>query len=173
MKAYYNGNYADYNEIRIPLSDRSIFFGDAIYDVFIGRNQNHYQFDKHYERLLKNAIFMSLKCPAADELLEICDNLVLGYKSEYMIYVQLSRSENKRIHAYSENSGTNLLVTATEITVPNKLEECSAILCPDKRYSYCNIKTVNLLPAVIAAKQAENSKCDEAIFYLEDGTVTE
>ena len=173
MKAYYNGNYAEYQDIKIPLSDRSIFFGDAIYDVFIGRNQKHYQFKNHYERLLNNAAFLNLKCPTAEELRKICDKLVLNCKSDYMVYIQLSRNENKRNHAYSDNSTTNLLVTSTEINVPDKLEECSVILVPDKRYSYCNIKTVNLLPAVIAAKKASNFNCDEAVFYLDDGTVTE
>ena len=173
MLAYFNGIYKNYEEISIPLSDRSIYFGDAVYDVCIAKNGAIYQFSEHYDRLKNNANSLSLKCPEYDELFEICSIIIKDTNSECMVYVQLSRNEQKRIHVYSDNSGTNLLVTAQELAISTELKECSITVTPDLRHCFCNLKTVNLLPAVMAAKNASLSGFEEVAFYMPDKTVTE
>ena len=53
--AYYNGQFGKRDEIKIPLSDRSIFFGDAVYDTAIGCYDRILWEIEHIERLLCNA----------------------------------------------------------------------------------------------------------------------
>ena len=172
--AYYNGIYEELTKICIPVSDRSIMLADAIYDVFSGANGHFYQFDEHYERLKNNAIFLNLNCPEKDIIFNVASTLVSSSNlSTYMIYVQLSRDLEIRNHSYPDGAKTNLLVTVSEISIPQTIQTTSVMLLPDRRYDYCHIKTVNLLPAVLASKAAEKNGYEEAAFYLSDDTVTE
>ena len=47
--AYYNGEFCEYSELKIPLTDRSIFFGDGIYDAALGCGERIYLVDRHIE----------------------------------------------------------------------------------------------------------------------------
>jgi D-alanine transaminase len=60
----------------------------------------------------------------------------------------------------------------TPFSLGNVYEKVSAVTYDDNRYGMCNIKTLNLLPSVLAAQYAKNKGCDEAIF-VRDGIVTE
>ena len=163
--AYYNGKFGKRDEINIPLSDRSIFFGDAIYDAAIGSFDRILWEDEHIERFLSNAQKIGInhsytKRFLSDLLREI------GVKSmikSYFIYFQLSRNCKDRIHS-ANGCGANLLVTVNPIRIKSNFTPLRLITTEDKRYGYCDIKTVNLLPAVLSATIAENQSCDEAIF---------
>ena len=60
---------------------------------------------------------------------------------------------------------SNLLITVTPATLPNPKRRLALVSYPDKRYEYCHIKTLNLLPAVLASSYAEGMGADEAVFY--------
>ena len=68
---YYNGKFAPTEEITIPLSDRSIYFGDGVYDVAIGRNGCAYHNDIHVRRLIDSANKLGIKHGYTAE--DICD----------------------------------------------------------------------------------------------------
>ena len=59
--AFYNGQISPYEKTAVSLCDRSIFFGDGVYDVIVGYGNRLYQKDEHLKRLLKNAEILSLK----------------------------------------------------------------------------------------------------------------
>ena len=171
--AYYNGKFGRYEKINLPLSDRAIFFGDGVYDAAIGGGGKIFLFDEHCDRLYGNARRLGIQPPVSREelgriLLEVIKRSGL---SEYFIYVQLSRSKARRSHSATDAS-TNLLVTVTEWSRPSLSKRLSLITEEDLRYEYCDIKTVNLLPAVIASTKSEESGADEAVFHRGD-TVTE
>lgn len=164
--AYYNGVFCPYDAMTIPLSDRSIFFGDAVYDVMIGALGVPYQANEHFSRLFKNAKQIGLvDLPDADEMLKIIFSLVeLSRADEFIIYIQLSGRGARRGHLRSED-GVNLLVTITEAAIPSKLEYSRAITLPDERHRLCDIKSTNLLSAVMSVKTAKDSGTDIAIFH--------
>ena len=172
--AFYNGLYTEYGEMKIPLRDRSIYFGDGVYDCMIGGAKGVYQLSLHIERLRKNAELLSLSLPYSDgELSDIINRLVtLSSLDEYTVYIQLSRVSERRSHACSDFGRSSLLVTVTETAVPREYETASLISLEDVRYKMCNVKTLNLLPAVLASERAERDGHDEAVF-VRDGTVTE
>ena len=64
---YYNGVICPFENASIPLTDRSIFFGDAVYDVMIGRGKKVYQFDEHMRRLRGNCDKIGIDLPYKDE----------------------------------------------------------------------------------------------------------
>lgn len=172
--AYYNGRFCETGEIGIPLTDRSIFFGDGIYDAAVGRNGGIYSEREHITRFFSNAAALDLTPPTDEEglsalLREITERN--GFKG-YFIYFQLTRCSAERTHSYGGNEKANLLITVREHSLPDARERLKLITAEDLRYYMCNIKTLNLLPAVLASKKAELSGCDEAVF-LRNGVVTE
>ncbi len=171
--AYYNGKFGKRNEISIPLSDRSIFFGDAIYDAAIGSYDRILWEDEHIERLLSGAEKIGIKHSfsrkhLSDLLHEVAIKSLL---ERYFIYFQISRDLPSRCHS-AVGCGSNLLITVDPITIEKNPKPLKLITAEDLRYGYCNIKTVNLLPAVLSATNAEKAYCDEAVF-IKDGIITE
>jgi D-alanine transaminase len=171
--AYYNGVFTPYDAASIPLSDRSIFFGDAVYDVVVGRGKRLYQFDEHIARLFKNARTIGLEVlPEKEMITEAAEELLeLAQADEFMLYIQLSSDAARRKHS-RENTPANLLMTVTECELPSRLSEIRAITLPDMRHRFCDIKTTSLLPAVLSVEEARRRGADIAIFH-KNGTVTE
>lgn len=170
---YYNGVFDKRERITIPLSDRSFFFGDGIYDMAIGCGGKIYQADMHIDRFMMNADRLGIKHEYThDEIMDLLLRTVgrSGY-DEYTVYFQLSRTKAQRIHSAKGTSCALMIaIDPYEITAPK--DEVKLISHEDKRYYYCNIKTVNLLPSVIASTAAEEAGCDEALLHR-NGTVTE
>lgn len=167
--AYYCERYGKLGDISLPLSDRSVFFGDAVYDAAIGRQGRVLFEGEHINRFTSNAARLGFsEIPEGEELSRIFSELIAfsGF-SEYFIYFQLSATKSTRQHSRG-GAGASLLVTVTPYTPPSPDKTLKLITYPDKRYGYCDIKTVNLLPAVLASTAAEDAGADEAVFYRGD-----
>lgn len=171
--AYYNGKFGKRNEIYIPLSDRSIFFGDAIYDAAIGSYDRILWEDEHIERFLWGAEKIGVKHSFGRKYLSdiLHEVAIKSLLESYFIYFQISRDLPSRCHS-AIGCGANLLITVDPIIIEKNPKPLKLITADDLRYGYCNIKTVNLLPAVLSATNAEKACCDEAVF-IKDGIITE
>ncbi|MBQ8371591.1 MAG: aminotransferase class IV [Clostridia bacterium] len=172
--AYYNGEILPYGELKIPLSDRSIFFGDGVYDVMIGEGRRVYQFSRHIDRLFYSARHIGIeRLPERAELCRAVAILTeLAGRGRFLLYVQLSRFCDGRSHLYPADAQTNLLITIREHNPPPSGAPIKLITRPDLRYKLCHLKTLNLLPSVLAANEAARLGADEAVL-VRDGTVTE
>ena len=171
--AYYNGKFCGKNDVKIPLTDRAIYFGDGVYDAVLGRGGKCFLLGEHLTRLAKNALAIGLSDKIdTDEIIFVIDKLIEDIKGAFFLYIQLSRSGKERAHSYPDGLGPNLLITVTERAAPSPDILLKLITVPDIRYFLCNIKTINLLPAVLASKEAERRGADEAVFHRGD-TVTE
>lgn len=164
--AYYNGVFTPYNAAVIPLSDRSIFFSDAVYDVAVGRGKMLYQKDEHLDRLYRSAALIGIEnLPERSELSDAIDELVGMFEGdEFMLYVQLSTDAERRTHT-REARAINVLMTVTACELPRELSEIKAITLPDMRHRFCNVKTTSLLPAVLSVEEAKRRGADIAIFH--------
>ncbi len=172
--AYYNGNFCDFSNVRIPLSDRCVFFGDGVYDAAIGKNGAVYLEKEHIDRFFENAERLKIKLSLSKaELSQLLKEVIKKNSfEEYFLYFQLTRTLGERLHAYTEDSGSSLLITVKPHKLPPHEKKLKLITTEDIRYRMCNVKTLNLLPAVLASKNAEERGCDEAVF-IKDGFVTE
>ena len=169
--AYYNGTISNCENARIGLSDRAIYFGDGVYDVMLAGGGGTYQKGLHIERLKRNAERLEIDVPK--ELESAVDHMIKTYaKHCSAIYVQLSRSASERIHAPSVHTPSNLLITVSDAHIDQEPTPISAVTADDVRYRMCDVKTLNLLPSVLATIRAAQSGCEEAIF-IRDGIVTE
>lgn len=171
--AFYNGVFTPYDACSVPISDRSIFFGEAVYDVMLGRRGVPYQLDEHLGRLLGNAEKIGLEdIPSREYLCEAIDELIAEAQADdFVLYAQLSGNGARRSHTRSE-VGVNVLLTVTETQIPKELLLTDAITLPDLRHGYCNVKTTALLPAVMSLMAAEERDAEIAIFE-KDGYITE
>ena len=173
IDSYYNGKLGSFCDMRIPLTDRAIWFGDGIYDAAISRNQKIYMLQEHLERFVGNAKRMDipLYCSPA-ELKEILIGLASSSDDCKFLYFQLTRFSERRSHSYADTERSNLLITASDIHLPSPDATLNLICLNDIRYRLCDVKTLNLIPAVLASRAAADKGADEAIL-LRDGTVTE
>lgn len=172
--AYYNGRISQINEVAIPLTDRAVFFGDGIYDAAMGRGGRIYLEGEHIDRFIGNAKRLNIPLSLdRAELITLLRGLVAQSGEDcFFLYFQLTRYSAVRTHACHERERSNLLVTVTPLKLPDPKRRLELVSYPDRRYGYCHIKTLNLLPAVLASGYAEGMGADEAVF-LRGEEVTE
>ena len=171
-KVYYNGRFFDASEVGIPLTDRAIWFGDGVYDAAIGKRQKIYMIDEHLERLVGNARRMDIPMFCSpSELRKILTDMA-SYSGDVFLYFQLTRYSENRSHSYRDTDRSNLLITATEISLPSPRATLKLISARDVRYELCDVKTLNLIPSVLASKAAAVQGADETVF-IRNGVITE
>lgn len=173
--AYYNGEISTLEELKIPVLDRAVYFGDGVYDVAFIDNGHFFALDEHIDRFMNSCRLIEIEPPCSrEELEEIFCGLIAkleGIKSG-ILYWQASRATANRDHPYPTNAKANLLVWIKEKGLPDIKVPLKLMTVPDVRYSLCHIKTINLLPNVIASQRAVEAGCDEAV-QIRDGVVTE
>ena len=87
---------------------------------------------------------------------------------DQFVYMQVTRGNGLRGHIYPENMQGNLWITLTPCPVADTYKPIDVITYEDKRFYYCNCKTLNLIPSCLAATAADRAGCQEAIFHRGD-----
>ena len=171
---YYNGEYGPLEEMSVPMNDRASYFGDGVYDAGPCRNYNVFAVDEHIDRFFGNAERLEIEMPVTKtELRELLEELVLKLDDgEQFVYYQVTRGTGIRNHAFTEGPG-NLWITLTPQTIPDGREPIRLITEEDTRFFHCDIKTLNLIPSVLASEHARRAGCQEAVFVRPGGRVTE
>jgi D-alanine transaminase len=164
---YYNGEIAPLDELRIPMDDRACWFGDGVYDTACSANHIVFALEEHIERFFSSAALLCITPPLSRQALgELLRSLVLRVDSPgQMVYWQLTRGTAPRAHPFPENTAPNLWVTLRPMIVPDIYKKITLITVEDTRYLHCNIKTLNLLPNVMASEAAKQAGCEEAVFH--------
>lgn len=174
---YLGGEFVPRERAAVSIDDRGFLFGDAVYEVIRVVRGRFIEPERHLRRLARSLREVRLPAPALD-LLGVATDLIrrndLGGR-EATVYAQVSRGAAPRQHAFPP-SGTppTVLVTAMPFTPRTDLiaSGVAVITLPDVRWSRCDIKSVNLLPNVLAAQRAAEVGAFEAIL-VRDGVVTE
>ncbi|MBQ6360267.1 MAG: aminotransferase class IV [Lachnospiraceae bacterium] len=171
---YYNGKYGPLQEMTIPMNDRVSFFGDGVYDAGPCRNYHIFALDEHVDRLFRNAEALRIVMPVdKEELKRILNSLVRKMETgDLFVYYQVTRGTAVRDHVFKEGPG-NLWITLTPTHLRDGLTPVQLITQEDTRFFHCNIKTLNLIPSVMAKQKAAEAGCYEAVFYRPGGRVTE
>lgn len=169
--AYYNGRTSRIEDMMVPMNDRGCYFGDGVYDASMALNHTVMAFDDHVDRIYRSAGLVGIQIPMEKaEMKRILQGLVdqVDAKSS-MLYWQVTRGIGMRGHAY-KNAETQpslwAFVKPTAMKDPYALYQC--VTAEDKRFYFCNIKTINLLPSCMAAQKAEEAGCYETIFHRGD-----
>ncbi len=171
---YYNGRYDEIEKMSIPMGDRVCWFGDGVYDAWPCHNYRMFATDEHIDRFFNSAGLLKIRMPVTkQELKELLEKLVSELDSgDLFVYVQVTRGSGPRNHVFPEGPG-NLWITLSPSDVQDGTVPLKLITVEDTRFFHCNIKTLNLIPSVLASEKARQAGCQEAIFYRPGGRVTE
>lgn len=172
---YYNGTVDEIENISIPMGDRVSFFGDGIYDATYSRNYKIFTLDEHIDRFFNSARLLEFELPVTkDELAKLLCDLVLKMDTgENFVYFQATRATDEvRNHTFTRGKKANLWVNIYHKDIVDTYKKVKLITAEDTRFLHCNIKTLNLIPAVMASQRAKEMGCDETVFHR-SGRVTE
>ena len=171
---YYNGTIDEADRVSVPLLDRACYFGDGVYDVTYSRNYRIFALDEHISNLFRSADRIGLvPSISSSELASLlCDLVSRMDTGENWVYFQFSRGTAPRAHAFPQAQSSNLWVMLRHATVRDPYRPMRCISHPDARHFLCNVKSLNLLPNVLAAEETERMGADECILHR-NGIVTE
>ena len=169
---YYNGEIGLIEEMKVPMTDRGLYFGDGIYDAAYSRNHIIYALDEHITRFYGNLARLRLNLDLTPDALRtlLCDLVRRVDDGEQFVYWQATRGSALREHAYPENGlgKANLMIMLRPVKIRAKDATMKLISTEDKRYLYCDIKTLSLLPSVLTAQQAKEAGADECVMHRGD-----
>jgi D-alanine transaminase len=155
----------------VPMLDRVCYFGDGVYDATYSRNHKIFALDEHIERFYNSAGLLGIKIPySKEQVKEILKEMVLKVDSgEQFVYWQITRGTGMRNHAFpGDEVHANLWIMLKPLNIKDMSKKLKLITLEDTRFLHCNIKTLNLLPSVIAAQKTEEAGCQEAVFHRGD-----
>lgn len=177
LTVYLNGEFLPYEQALIPVEDRAFLLADGIYEVARVYGGRPFALEPHLKRLCRSAREIRLPEPNIKELESVSYKLLtMNNLSEATIYIQVSRGAyNPRTHAFPSGAvKPNVLVIARSTKGLADLLQTGtkAITVPDQRWARCDIKSVALLPNVLAKQLASEAGAFEAIL-VRDGYAIE
>jgi D-alanine transaminase len=178
--AYVNGRYLPFRDAKVHVEDRGYQFADGVYEVCEVRGGRLIDERRHLERLKRSLHEIHIHMPMSTRALgvilrEVVARNRIGYG---IVYLQVTRGVSRRDHAFpAQNVRPSLVVTARTLNWRRNeaLAErgIAVISVPDNRWGRVDIKTVGLLPNVLARQTAIEQGARDAWFVDKDGMVTE
>ncbi len=168
---YYNGKFGEIEEMTIPMNDRVCYFGDGVYDATSSRNYKIFALDEHIDRIYNSAALLRIEiAQTKQEMKDILNEMVSKMDTgNNFVYWQVTRGTGPRNHIFLEDgSKANLWITITPKEVIDVYKKVQLITLEDTRFLHCNIKTLNLIPSVMASQKAKEAGCDEAVLHRGD-----
>lgn len=176
-EVYLNGEFVPYAEARIPVEDRGFTFADGIYEVVRVVGGRAFRLDGHLDRLERSAGALEIPLPAPRLELSaaMMETASRNAVKEGTIYLQLTRGVAPRKHGFPEVTRPTLVILARPFgghPAERYREGVTAVTEPDRRWGLCEVKTIGLLPNVLAYERARRAGAFEAILVRGD-VVTE
>lgn len=183
---WFNGRIQPLGAVRLSPLDRGFLFADGVYEVVPIYAGRAFAWAEHYARLERSLAALDLDNPLREhEWLEVLAALwdavraherLQGAVSEHhAVYWQFSRGVAPRDHAFPSDAVPTVFIQMTPMLDPEPLqaEGVSAIALDDARWARCDIKSVSLLPNVIAREMARRAGAAEALLFGADGALRE
>jgi D-alanine transaminase len=178
---YVNGSFVPRAEARISVEDRGFVFGDGVYEVLRVINGRPFAARFHNDRLKRSLEGVRISLPAGhspESLTEIARQLLREnglLEGEATMYMQITRGVATRAHNFpTPDVSPTIYISVARFTPYSDLAQNGApvITHPDLRWGRCDLKTLNLLPNVLASQTAKERGAFEAML-IRDGVVTE
>jgi D-alanine transaminase len=171
---YYNGTWGPLDEMTVPMNDRASWFGDGVYDAGPARNYHMFAMDEHIDRFFRSAAALEIEVPVtkADLADLLCDLRRKMDTGDLLVYFQVTRGTAPRSHAFCDGPA-NLWVTLVPYEIDEGRTPVKLVSAEDTRFFHCNVKTLNLIPSVMAAEAAKRAGAYETVLYRPGERVTE
>lgn len=176
---YLNGQFLPRNEAKLSVDDRGFFFGDGVYEVTRVVRGQLFEWERHAQRLARGLRELRIDpkintdtIRSLQERLIRENNLLDGQGT---VYLQITRGAAPRTHHFPPpGTPATVFLSASAFTPQSDVRArgVSVTTYPDYRWSRCDLKTVNLLPAVMAKQFAADHDAFESIF-VRDAVITE
>ncbi|NBB51774.1 D-amino-acid transaminase [Rhizobium sp. CRIBSB] len=178
--AYVNGAYRPLSEAVVHVEDRGFQFADGVYEVWSVFDGRMADYEGHMTRLARSLTELRIDIPMTRQALTrvLKETIRRNRVSNGIVYLQVTRGTARRDHPFPpEGTPPSVIVTAKSIDA-RKSEATAAkgvavVTHPDIRWGRCDIKTVGLLPNVLAKQAARDRGAYEAWMVDEMGLVTE
>jgi len=172
-----NGEFMPLDQVRVSIEDRGFQFGDGVYEVVRTYGRAPFQLDAHLERLERSAYAIGLSMPIhfAQWKEWVGEGVARAGYPECKVYMQVTRGVAPRDHLFPPKTTPTIVMSVREMR-PLDPVLCQAgvvvMTMDDLRWGRCDIKSLNLLPNVLARQRASEAGAFEAIL-LRDDMVTE
>lgn len=178
---YVNGSILPRGEARVSVEDRGFVFGDGVYEVLRAINGRLFATRFHNERFERSLEGVRINLAGADSparFVEIGKQLLRDndlLQGQATLYIQVTRGATTRVHHFPPPEiAPSVYISVARFTPYTDFAQAgaSAISHPDLRWGRCDLKTLNLLPNVLASQTAKERGAFEAML-IRDGVVTE
>ena len=178
---YVNGRFLPRGEAVVSVEDRGFVFGDGVYEVLRAIRGRLFATKFHNDRLERSLDGIRIKLTGKDSpahFIEIGKQLLREnglMENEAMLYMQVTRGAATRAHVFPGPDVTpTVYISATRFTPYTDLAKTGAAVIshPDLRWGRCDLKTLNLLPNILASQTAKEQGAFEAML-IRDGVITE
>ncbi len=178
--AYVNGRYLPLRDAKVHVEDRGYQFADGVYEVCEVRGGRLIDEQRHIERLQRSLRELRIRMPMSPAALgvilrEVVARNRIGYG---IVYLQITRGVARRDHAFpAPQVEPSLVVTARPLNMARNAalaeKGIAVVSVPDNRWGRVDIKSIGLLPNVLARQAAIEQGARDAWFVDKDGAVTE
>ncbi len=177
--AYVNGRYVRHAEAQVSIDDRAFVFGDGVYEVFEINGGEPVDEPRHMARLARSLAALRIAAPVGEAALQriLREVIARNRVRDGLVYLQISRGSARRDHGFPAAARPGLVVTAKSLdprlNAARAESGVKVVTAPDERWARPDIKTVQLLPNVLAKQRAREAGAYETWFIGRDGFVTE
>jgi D-alanine transaminase len=178
--AYVNGRYVRRSEASVNIEDRGYQFADGVYEVCEVKAGRLIDERRHMERLVRSLTELRIALPMSLTALSVVlhETVRRNRVTDGIVYLQVTRGVARRDHAFPASSVLpGVVVTANRLDVARAealaAEGVEVITVPENRWDRVDIKSIALLPNVLAKQQAREQGAREAWYVGRDGKVTE
>jgi D-alanine transaminase len=177
--AYVNGYYQPHAHAKVHIEDRGYQFADGVYEVVALYKGIILDEMGHLERLERSLQALHIKSPVAFSVLRLLMHEIQkrNLLQTGLIYIQMTRGVAPRFHPFPNPPvPASLILTAKHMKLPSEnavQKGVSVITTPEVRWTRCDIKSISLLPNVLAKQEAIDNGAYESWFLDNDGFVTE
>ncbi len=177
--AYVDGVYQRIDTPGIHVEDRGYQFADGVYEVCAVHNARPVDEEAHLDRLERSLAELDIAAPMSRAAMKIVvrETLARNRIRNGIIYMQVTRGVASREHNYPSGLKPVLVVTARHTDPARRASVLragiSVVTVPDQRWARCDIKSISLLPNVLARQAAKDKGVQEAWQVDADGMVTE
>jgi D-alanine transaminase len=176
--AYVNGEFLPLERATVHVEDRGFQFADGVYEVVRTYGGKPFATDEHLARLARSLDAIEMKNPLSVEKGKsiIEEGIHRSGFAEAIVYLQITRGYARRHRGMPKDVTPTIVMTVRELgSPPTKIRETgiAVVTLPEFRWARCDIKSIALLPSVLAYQAARKAGANDAIFVDEADTVNE
>ena len=176
--SYVNGSFLPHEKAFVHIDDRGTDFADGVYEVIAYKNRKFIDLAPHLARLQNSLKLMQIAevMPLAELEKTIHELVAQNEIEDGLFYLRISRGVAERYHPFPAGVTPSLVMTVKPWKKPSDADYKNGvpvITFPEIRWAWRNIKSISLLPNVIAKQKSVEAGAKEAWFVEKDSTVTE